>query len=65
MNYRDVEGLLAALGIDASYETVRRRVYKFGTEYARPAKKRRHPPLFRMVSDGSPFLSFQVNVSQD
>jgi len=41
MSYRDVEELLAARGIDVSYETVRRWILKFGAEYARRIKKRR------------------------
>jgi len=44
MSYRDVEELLAARGIDVSYETVRRWTLKFGAEYARRIKKRRSLP---------------------
>ena len=35
LSYRDVEELLAERGIQASYETVRRWVLKFGPAFAR------------------------------
>lgn len=37
LSYRDVEGLLAERGVDASYETVRRWVLKFGPVIASKA----------------------------
>ena len=43
MSYRDVEDLLAERGIDVSYETVRRWALKFGREYSRRIRRRRHP----------------------
>ena len=44
MSYRDVEELLNERGVDASYETVRRWVNKFGKEYAKRIRKRRPQP---------------------
>jgi putative transposase len=41
LSYRDVEELLAERGLDVSYETVRRWVLKFGTEFARRLRRRR------------------------
>ncbi len=41
MSYRDVEDLLAERGIEASYETVRLWVLKFGRAYARRIRERR------------------------
>ena len=41
LSYRDVEDLLAERGIDASYETVRRWVLKFGGIYAQRIRRRR------------------------
>ena len=41
MSYRDVEDLLAERGIDASYETGRLWVLKFGRAYARQIRKHR------------------------
>jgi transposase-like protein len=41
LSYRDVEDLLAERGIDASYETVRRWVLKFGHVYAKEIRLRR------------------------
>ena len=41
LSYRDVEDLLAERGIDVSYETVRHRVLKFGSVYARQLNKSR------------------------
>jgi transposase-like protein len=43
MSFRDVEDLLAARGIDVSYETVRLWVLKFGPAYARRIFRRRGP----------------------
>jgi len=44
LSYRDVEDLLAERGIDVSYETVRRWVFKFGSAYARKLRKVRPRP---------------------
>ncbi len=44
MSYRDVEELLAELGIEVSYETVRLWALKFGIDYTRRIKKRRPLP---------------------
>jgi len=43
-SYRDVEELLAERGLDLSYETVRRRVLKFGALLARRLRQRRPRP---------------------
>ena len=41
LSVRDVEGLLLAeRGVQVSYETVRRRVAKFGAQYADALRKR-------------------------
>src|SRR3954470_17447084 len=42
LSYRDVEELLAARGLDVSYETIRRWVFKFGPIFAR--RLRHHRP---------------------
>src|SRR5437868_9409115 len=44
LSYRDVEELLAARGLDISYETVRRWVLKFGPSIARRLRRQRHRP---------------------
>jgi hypothetical protein len=44
LSYRDVEDLLAERGLDVSYETVRRRVLKFGPLFARELRRRRPRP---------------------
>ena len=44
LSYRDVEDLLAERGIDVSYETIRRRVEKFGRSYARRLRHIRPNP---------------------
>src|SRR5271156_672658 len=41
LSYRDVEDLLAERGLDVSYETVRRWVWKFGRLFARELRRRR------------------------
>jgi transposase-like protein len=41
LSYRDVEELLAERGLDVSYETVRRRVLKFGPLIARKLRQGR------------------------
>jgi putative transposase len=41
LSFRDVEALLAARGIDASYETVRNWWVKFGYQYSSQIKKKR------------------------
>ena len=41
LSYRDVEELLAERGLDISYETVRRRVLKFGPAIARWLRQHR------------------------
>ena len=41
LSYRDIEDLLAELGLDISYETIRRWVNKFGGGYARPIRSNR------------------------
>jgi transposase-like protein len=44
LSYRDVEELLAERGIEVSYESVRRRVPKFGPQFAKgPARRRPRP----------------------
>ncbi|MBV9859401.1 MAG: IS6 family transposase [Alphaproteobacteria bacterium] len=44
LSYRDVEELLAERGLDVSYETVRRRVLKFGPLIARRLRRSRSRP---------------------
>src|SRR6202451_3063927 len=44
LSYRDVEDLLAERGLDVSYETVRRWVWKFGRLFARELRRRRPRP---------------------
>src|SRR5260370_17467029 len=44
LSYRDVEDLLAARGLDVSYETVRRWVLKFGPAVARNLRHVRPKP---------------------
>jgi len=40
LSFREVEELLAERGITVTYETVRQRCQKFGSDYARKLKKR-------------------------
>ena len=51
LSYRDVEDLLAERGLDASYETVRRWVLKFGPVLARELRRRRPRPTSRWHLD--------------
>lgn len=51
LSYRDVEDLLAQRGIDASYETVRRWVLKFGRVYAGRIRRVRPRPSDRWHLD--------------
>src|ERR687898_1511281 len=51
LSYRDVEELLAERGIEASYETVRRWVLKFGPAYARNLRRLRPRPTDRWHLD--------------
>jgi putative transposase len=51
LSYRDVEDMLAERGIDASYETVRRWVLKFGRSYADRIRRRRPRPSDRWHLD--------------
>lgn len=44
LSYRDVEDLLAERGIDVSYETIRRWVEKFGSQYAKRLRVKRPKP---------------------
>ena len=44
LSYRDVEDLLAARGLDVSYETIRRWVLKFGSAVARNLRHARPKP---------------------
>jgi putative transposase len=44
LSYRDVEELLAERGLDASYESVRRWVLKFGPAFARNLRRLRPRP---------------------
>ncbi len=44
LSFRDVEELLIERGVDASYETIRRWVDKFGPQYAKRIKSRSEPP---------------------
>ena len=47
LSYRDVEDLLAERGIDVAYETVRRRVLKFGRASSARIRQRRPRPSGR------------------
>src|SRR5215213_4613944 len=44
LSYRDVEELLIERGIEVSYETVRRWVFKFGPSFARNLRRLRPRP---------------------
>ena len=44
LSYRDVEDMLAEHGIDASYETARRSVLKFGRSHDDRSRRRRARP---------------------
>ena len=52
LSYREVEELLAERGLDASYETVRRWVLKFGPLIARKLRQGRPRPSARWHLDG-------------
>lgn len=43
LSFRDIEELLAARGVNVSYETVRQRCKKFGNKYCHKIKKNRGP----------------------
>lgn len=51
LSFRDVEDMLAERGIDASYETVRRWVLKFGRSYSDRIRRRRPRPSDRWHLD--------------
>src|SRR6267143_6326965 len=51
LSYRDVEELLAERGLEASYETVRRWVLKFGPGFARRLRRSRPRPSDRWHLD--------------
>jgi putative transposase len=51
LSYRDIENLLAERGLDISYETVRRRVLKFGPWITRKLRQRRPRPSHRWHLD--------------
>src|SRR3712207_2675278 len=51
LSHRDVEDLLAERGLEVSYETVRRRVLKFGPAIARRLRQRRPKPSPRWHLD--------------
>ena len=44
LSFRDVEKLMIERGVDVSYETIRRWVDKFGSQYAKLIKSRCDPP---------------------
>ena len=44
LSFRDVEELMIERGVDVSYETIRRWVYKFGSTYAKRIKSRSENP---------------------
>ncbi len=44
LSFRDVEELMAARGVELSYETVRRWTRKFGQQYANELRRRRPQP---------------------
>lgn len=51
LSYRDVEDLLSELGVDVSYESVRRWVLKFGPAFSRELRRRRSRPDCRWHPD--------------
>jgi transposase-like protein len=51
LSYRDVEELLAERGLDISYETIRRWVFKFGPIFARNLRRLRPRPSDRWHLD--------------
>jgi len=51
LSFRDVEDLLAARGIEVSYETIRCWTIKFGPQIARDLKRQRSPPSPRWHLD--------------
>jgi len=51
LSFRDVEEMLAARGIDVSYETIRCWTIKFGPQIARNLKRKRPPPSPRWHLD--------------
>src|SRR5918996_4312582 len=51
LSYRDVEDLLAERGLEVSYETIRRRVPKFGPAIAERLRQRRPKPSPRWHLD--------------
>ncbi len=53
LSFRDVEELMAARGIDVSYETIRCWTIKFGPQIARRLKKLRPPLLHAGISTRS------------
>ena len=44
LSFRDVEELLAARGIEVTYETIRQWCRKFGQQYANDLRRRRPQP---------------------
>ena len=61
LSYRDVEDMLAARGIDVSYETLRRWALKFGSIIARKLRRGRPRPDGRWhldeVTSGVPWTA--------
>ena len=51
LGFRDVEELMAARGVDVTYETIRCWTIKFGPLIARRLKKRRWAPSPRWLLD--------------
>ena len=51
LSFRDVEELLAARGIEVSYETIRRWTIKFGVQIAASLRRRRGLPSGRWHLD--------------
>jgi transposase-like protein len=51
LSFRDAEDLLAERRLDVSYETIRRRVLKFGPEFARRLRSCRPKPTARWHLD--------------
>jgi putative transposase len=44
LNFRDIDELLAARGVVATYETVRQRCLKFGQQFANEIRHRKGRP---------------------
>src|ERR687894_630655 len=62
LSFRDAEELMAARGVELSYETVRRWTLKFGQQYANDLKRRRPQPGDKWHID-EVFLTIQGKIA--